>query len=527
MRLIIFYTLLLCSGLSTIQAQTLNSFYYSPTYVAGIEALQEERYDIALDFFKKEVADNPQNGYAWSLIAIISNENDNLDYALESINNAIPIFKNDKEALYRAYRERAYIYLNRDEQKKALADMAMLIKLEPDSTDGYNLRGNYYYETGSYKKSNADFREVVRLAPDKAAGYMGIGRNYVAMGELDKAIAEFNRSMQMSPEDSQPYSFRSEVYYLLGKFDEAAQDAIRALELDYDRKAWDLVGILADTNYTKIDSILTLKHTQDHDNSLWYHLHGMVAESNEHYRDAISYYLQVAEKDPLPQTWEKLSKCFENIGELRSAITCLTRAYDADTTRVEYLLFLADLEDKVSMFDNAFADINLFISNYPDIELGYYQRAYINIHSGNLTNAIDDFTKAIELNPEEYSIYTMRANTYMHLGDTISAMKDWEYIATHDKEVGVSNAGMYALYWTGQPDKALAWLEQMLLMTDDISGGYYDASCLHSIMGHKPEAIDYLRKAIESGYKDFNNIRHDWDMDNIRQLPEFKELMSQ
>ena len=46
-------------------------------------------------------------------------------------------------------------------------------------------------------------------------------------------------------------------------------------------------------------------------------------------------------------------------------------------------------------------------------------------------------------------------------------------------------------------------------------------------MGHKKEAIDYLRKAIDAGFNDFNNIRHDWDLDNIRELPEFRELISQ
>ena len=508
-------------------AQTQDSFHYSPTYLSGIEALQEERYDTALEYFKKEVADNPQNGYAWSLIAIISNENDDLDYALEAINKAIPLFKNDKEALYRAYRERSHIYLNRDEQKNALSDLSMLIKLEPDSTNGYKLRGNYYYEVGSYKKSNADFREIVQLAPDETTGYMGIGRNLIALKEYDKAIAEFNHCMEISPDYSQPYSFRGEAYYLQGKLDEAANDAFKALELDYDRKAWDLVGVLADTIYSKIDSMLTIKHAQDQDNTLWYHLHGMVSENNEHYREAINYYLQVAEKDPLPQTWERLSKCFENIGELRSAITCLSRAYDADTTRVENLLFRADLEDKVDMFDMAFSDISKFIVYYPEEIMGYYQRAYISMHTNNLSQAIEDFTKCIELDSEDYSLYMMRAYTYMHLGDTITAMKDWEYIAANDKEVGVSNAGMYALFWIGQPDKALAWLDQMLLMSDDISGAYYDASCLHSIMGHKKEAIDYLRKAIDAGFNDFNNIRHDWDLDNIRELPEFRELISQ
>ena len=179
------------------------------------------------------------------------------------------------------------------------------------------------------------------------------------------------------------------------------------------------------------------------------------------------------------------------------------------------------------MFDMAFSDISKFIVYYPEEIMGYYQRAYISMHTNNLSQAIEDFTKCIELDSEDYSLYMMRAYTYMHLGDTITAMKDWEYIAANDKEVGVSNAGMYALFWIGQPDKALAWLDQMLLMSDDISGAYYDASCLHSIMGHKKEAIDYLRKAIDAGFNDFNNIRHDWDLDNIRELPEFRELISQ
>lgn len=525
MRLIVLCSLLFC-WLST-TAQNLDSFHYSPTYLYGIDALQEGHYDIALDYLKKEVKNNPKNGYAWSLIAIISNENDDLNVALESINKAIPLFKNDKEALYRAYRERSHIYLNRGEHENALSDLSMLIKLEPDSTDGYFLRGNYYYETGSYKKSNADFREIVRLAPDKTSGYMGIGRNHIAMGEFDKAIAEFNRCMEMSPEYCQPYSFRGEVYYLQGKFEESAHDAIRALEMEYDRKAWDLVGVLADTIFATIDSMISLEHAQDPENSLWYHLHGMVAENNSLYKDAINYYLQVAEKDPIPQTWERLSKCFENIGELRSAITCLSRAYDADTTRVENLLFLADLEDNAGLYEKALTDISKFIAYYQDAILGYYQRAYIEMHSGNLVEAIDDFTKCIELDPNDYSLYMMRANTYMHLGDSVSAMKDWEYIAAHDHDAGESNAGMYASYWTGNPEKALAWLDQMLLMSDDIAGAYYDASCLHSIMGHKNEALDYLRKAIESGYKDFNNIRHDWDMDNIRQMPEFEKMLRQ
>ena len=38
-------------------------------YKRGVEAVQNEKNDEALDFFNKDLADNPKNGYSYSWVA--------------------------------------------------------------------------------------------------------------------------------------------------------------------------------------------------------------------------------------------------------------------------------------------------------------------------------------------------------------------------------------------------------------------------------------------------------------------------
>ena len=54
----------------------------------------------------------------------------------------------------------------------------------------------------------------------------------------------------------------------------------------------------------------------------------------------------------------------------------------------------------------------------------------------------------------------------------------------------------------------------------------YSIACLHSLLGDKKEAIDILKKCIQAGYQFYDWIRHDPDLDNLRDAPEFLELIA-
>ncbi len=59
-----------------------------------------------------------------------------------------------------------------------------------------------------------------------------------------------------------------------------------------------------------------------------------------------------------------------------------------------------------------------------------------------------------------------------------------------------------------------------------LSGLYYDVACYNSLMGNLPEAIGAFEKAVvEHGFSEYNYAVNDSDLDNIRQMPRFAELM--
>lgn len=59
----------------------------------------------------------------------------------------------------------------------------------------------------------------------------------------------------------------------------------------------------------------------------------------------------------------------------------------------------------------------------------------------------------------------------------------------------------------------------------DDAGNYYDAACLHSRMGELDKSIEFLQTALEKGFRRFSHLEMDDDLDAIRELPKYKELI--
>jgi len=53
----------------------------------------------------------------------------------------------------------------------------------------------------------------------------------------------------------------------------------------------------------------------------------------------------------------------------------------------------------------------------------------------------------------------------------------------------------------------------------------YNLACVCSLMGDKAEALDYLEKSIAAGWDNFEHIKSDTDLDNIRNEPRYMKLI--
>lgn len=133
-------------------------------------------------------------------------------------------------------------------------------------------------------------------------------------------------------------------------------------------------------------------------------------------------------------------------------------------------------------------------STYPhhrDLASQHQQQGIVYVNQGDYQNAIAEFKRSIEIYPT--------VNAYANLGGTYM-------------QVGKNNLAMDAL-------KKAEGINPYDTLT------LYNLTALNSKMNKADIALVYLDKALANGFNNYNAIRFDPDLTNIRGEPEFRKVL--
>ena len=523
MRQFILSILVLCS--SVMLADNIkrpDSYNYS----RGVEAINNNNAEEALDYLNKEINEHPDNGYAFAWIALVRNYNEEFGRALTAANVAVKkIPSKDKEYKAFAYGTRAQVYLNLKDTIQALKDYSQAINIVPDDDRFYNQRAQVYYEQGKYDLADKDYLKMISLKEGDVMGYMGIGRNANAQKRYEDAIKQFDYVVKLEPNYSSAYSFRAESYIGLKKYNEAIDDVISALGIDRDRKAFYELQELADSAFEQTVAKLKVQKIKEPNEQSWDYDLGIVYERAAKYNKAIAYYKESLEKESNIITASRISSCYDDLGDYDKALEYCNQAIALDSVKANYLYEKANILDNAGRTQEAIKTMSDYIANTPDEPAGYYQRGWFKDHSGDIEGALEDYTMAITLQPNEAYAYLNRGVLYRLKGENAKAESDFKQVVRLDSIPEEAECSFYAYYYLGQKDKAVEILNTIL--DKDKKGNCYDAACLYSVMGEKEKALSYLRQSLEDGYRRFAHIKRDRDLNNIRNTEEFKVLMKE
>ena len=523
MRQFILSILVLCS--SAILADNIkrpDSYNYS----RGVEAINNNNAEEALDYLNKEINEHPDNGYAFAWIALVRNYNEEFGRALTAANVAVKkIPSKDKEYKAFAYGTRAQVYLNLEDTIQALKDYSQAINIVPDDDRFYNQRAQVYYEQGKYDLADKDYLKMISLKEGDVMGYMGIGRNANAQKRYEDAIKQFDYVVKLELNYSSAYSFRAESYIGLKKYNEAIDDVISALGIDRDRKAFYELQELADSAFEQTVAKLKVQKIKEPNEQSWDYDLGIVYERAAKYNKAIAYYKESLEKESNIITASRISSCYDDLGDYDKALEYCNQAIALDSVKTNYLYEKANILDNAGRTQEAIKTMSDYIANTPDEPAGYYQRGWFKDHSGDIEGALEDYTMAITLQPNEAYAYLNRGVLYRLKGENAKAESDFKQVVRLDSIPEDAECSFYAYYYLGQKDKAIEVLNTVL--DKDKKGNCYDAACLYSVMGEKEKALSYLRQSLEDGYKRFAHIKRDRDLINIRNTEEFKVLLKE
>lgn len=338
-----------------------------------------------------------------------------------------------------------------DEAKKAY-DKA--IELDPKNVNAYLGRAMLDGELG-------DFDKVLELSPQNVDAYIGRAEvlcypDTPRLDKYNKAIEDCNKAIELDPQSLRAFCVRAKAYSLLENYKSAEADCGRALEIEPQsvRACQELADIFecqgdykhAIDYYKMAIDIASSKHYKDtiapkeyatsfaefgKEKTLRYMLaglyghrgqcHAYLGERNAAVRDAI------LADDILQYTYGTLHKYGEQSykqGKYLDAIFYFSKHikdYEAKEQQHGSSSFL----DKVAGNGKEPELLYPIGESYEGLAKAYYAQGNTYYHERNFVGAIENYTKAIETNPQYAYAYNNRACCYDEQGEYAQAVADY------------------------------------------------------------------------------------------------------
>jgi tetratricopeptide (TPR) repeat protein len=115
---------------------------------------------------------------------------------------------------------------------RAIEDYTDALRLDGNNAVIYLNRGEAYTQKADYDPAIADFNQAIRLNPNYARAYISRGLTYNYKGDGDKAIADYNQAIKVDPNDAAAYHNRGGVYNDKKDYDRAIADYTQAIRLN-------------------------------------------------------------------------------------------------------------------------------------------------------------------------------------------------------------------------------------------------------------------------------------------------------
>ena len=137
-----------------------------------------------------------------------------------------------------------------------------------------------------------------------------------------------------------------------------------------------------------------------------------------------------------------------------------------------------------------------------DVASYYYNRGNDYAKLGNHKQAIEDFKKAIELNPKEGDFYRKRGASYFVLGNHNQAIKDYDKAI----ELDPKNASFYysrglVHFILGNYKKVIADFDKVIEFNAQDAATYYSRGIAYRKLGDDKHSIEDVKKSAKLGFK--------------------------
>lgn len=500
----------------------------SYNYMRAEEAVNNGNLDEALDYLQKELADNPKNGYAYFRTAWIFLQKGENGNALSNVEKALKFLpKKDGEYIGYSHNVKANVFANLGQDDKAIEELGLSIKAQPEDIDYLNYRGQKYYEMEKYDLSDADYRQITKIEPGSMVGFLGLGRNAEMQEKYAEAEKNYDYAVKLSPEEPQCYMFRADCYVKQKKWDKAIEDAVKAASIN---ASSDVIEIMAKINgepqFSQLIARLEIEAKKRPEEVTFPFVAALLYNTSGKPQNAIPYLKKNIDKGNYESMHYILADAYAQLGMYGEAAESNMIALESDSTSTDFLKQKVRIARNSGNVKAAIAAATNMIDNDRTSFEPYMTRGIEMLHAGLYGGATDDFSTAISIEPGNTHALLYRGYCHTKLGNAEMARADYEKVTEIDSVPKTATEAMFAYAMLGNRAKAVEMCDSVLA-NDSTQGSLYNAACLYSRLNEPEKACGYLRRVFDKGVFELAHIDNDFDMENMRGNEEYKKIMEE
>jgi len=209
------------------------------------------------------------------------------------------------------------------------------------------------------------------------------------------------------------------------------------------------------------------------------------------------------------------------------------RALALDPTLAEAHSALGSVLFQLQRYDEADVEYRTAQRLDPQLFEAHYFFARMCFQIGRLEEAAAEFERAYAVRDDHQAAF-FGGQALEALGRHEDALARYQqailaaekHMELNPDDARAANTRAVALIRVGRTEEGLEWGTRAVELDPVDAGVRYNVACLYAVAGQPEAALRFLEEAVEVGFGNRDWLERDPDLDSIRDLPRFRELMA-
>jgi len=319
-----------------------------------------------------------------------------------------------------------------------------------------------YFQLGYWKDSITIFRHTLNVTVNNFIAHTNLGFAFEQKEMTDEAFFHFSEALMIKPDKASVQTNMGNILRKQGKADDSVRYYNEALRIDPD----------------------------------FYPAHiglGNLFKTQKRIRYAIYHYNEALRIDPENAVAHfNLGNVLFDQGDIDGAVIHYSEVVRTEPYNADAHFNLGNALYNQGRVNEAIRHCKEALRIDPDNVEGHFGLGNVLRDRGNLDEAAIHYNEVLRIQPGFIQALNNLSLVYMKQGDY---------------------------------ESALSSLERILEMNPDSVAAHYNMACLYAKQEMKEEALTWLRKAVGLGFNDWELLRTDSDLINIRETPGYQELL--